>query len=108
MGSVCGTIKHVIDEEGVDMALVKVRYFRPFPRNDLNKICENFDAIAVIDRSTSPGQGAPVFTEVSSILKDKKIKSFIAGLGGRDIKVEHIKKISEDMLKKDGKEVWLL
>jgi len=108
MGSVCGTIRHVIDEENENIALIKIRCFRPFPKEDLIKACKNFEAIAVIDRSISPGQSAPVFTEVSSIIKDKKIKSFIAGLGGRDVKIEHIQKISENMSKTSEKEEWLL
>jgi pyruvate ferredoxin oxidoreductase alpha subunit len=56
-------------------------------------------AIAVLDRSSSPGAfGAPLFTEIRSALYDHEerppIVNYVYGLGGRDIMVEHFKDIA--------------
>jgi len=117
MGSVCGTIKHYIDNFDKELGLIKISVFRPFPSKELRNALKPFKQIGIIDRAISPGQTAPLFTEIKShIEKDKKnkeeknIKSFIAGLGGRDVNLNHIKKLSKELekTKEKDKEVWLL
>lgn len=100
MGSVCGTIRTVIDElrkKGKKVGLIKVKCFRPFPKAEIKKACNNnkkLKGIAVIDRDISLGNAGALFTEIKSELKDSiKINNFIMGLGGKDIKQEDIIKI---------------
>jgi len=104
MGSAVGTARVVSDEEK-DFGVIKLKCFRPFPNEELKKVCKDVKEIAVIDRSLSFGQDSAVYTEVKKCLPNKKISGFVAGLGGRDITRKTIK----DAVKQIGKEgqIWL-
>ena len=101
MGSVCGTIKEVIDElrkKGKKVGLLKIIAFRPFPASLVYETLKNVPKVGVIDRALSLGSFAPLAAEVKATFfgkakKPKAISSFIVGLGGRDITKESIKEI---------------
>jgi pyruvate ferredoxin oxidoreductase alpha subunit len=101
MGSVCGTIKDVIDElraKGKKFGLLKIVSFRPFPAQAIYEALKNVPKVAVVDRAVSLGSYAPVAADVKSAFFGKKkapkvISSFIVGLGGRDITKQSIKEI---------------
>lgn len=105
MSSAAGTCKDAIDElrdEGNKIGLLKLRVFRPFPHQKIAEALKKMEAVAVLDRSSSPGAfGAPVFTEIRSSLYDyeqrPKIVNYVYGLGGRDIQVEHFKQVAEKL-----------
>ncbi len=111
MGSVCSTIREMIDElraKKIKAGLVKIKSFRPFPYEDLKKILSGKD-IAVVDKDYSYGANAALFTEIKSMcLKSNKskIKSFVMGLGGKDVKKEDLKKIVK-MMKNKEEVVWI-
>ncbi len=113
MGSVCGTIRTVVDDfrgKGIKAGLIKVKSFRPFPEKDIKDAVKKLKGLAVIDRDISLGNNGALFTEVNSIIKSKDllIKGFIAGLGGRDITPEHIEKaINHAMKPGELNEEWL-
>jgi pyruvate ferredoxin oxidoreductase alpha subunit len=102
MSSAAGTGKDAVDElraEGKKIGLLKPRVFRPFPYRQIAEALKKMKAVAVLDRSSSPGAfGAPLFTEVRSALYDyekrPKLVNYVYGLGGRDIKVEHFKEVA--------------
>ncbi len=102
MSSAAGTCKDAIDElrdEGKKIGLLKPRVFRPFPHHLIAEALKNMAAVAVLDRSSSPGAfGAPLFTEIRSALFDyekrPKVVNYVYGLGGRDIKVDHFKDVA--------------
>lgn len=101
MGSVCGTIKEVIDElraKGKKIGLLKITSYRPFPAQAIYAALKNAQKVAVVDRALSIGSDAPLYSEIKAVFCDKKKKpqvfsSFIAGLGGRDITKDSIKEI---------------
>jgi len=105
MSSAAGTGKDAIDElraEGKKIGLLKPRVFRPFPHQQIAEALKKMTAVAVLDRSSAPGAfGAPLFTEIRSALYDyekrPKMVNYVYGLGGRDIKVEHFKEVSEKL-----------
>jgi len=102
MSSAAGTGKDAVDElrsEGKRIGLLKPRVFRPFPRVQIAEALKKTKAVAVLDRSSSPGAfGAPLFTEIRSALYDyekrPKLVNYVYGLGGRDIKGEHFKDVA--------------
>jgi len=102
MSSAAGTGKDAVDElraEGKRIGLLKPRVFRPFPHVRIAEALKKMKAVAVLDRSSSPGAfGAPLFTEIRSALYDyekrPKLVNYVYGLGGRDIKVEHFKEVA--------------
>lgn len=97
MGSVCGTIRCVIDEmrhEGIRAGMLRIRVFRPFPEEQAISMLSRMKAVAVIDKDVSLGQEGSLCSEIKASLYGKKtiVNGFIAGLGGRDITPDHIKK----------------
>ena len=101
MGSVCGTIKEVIDglrAKGKKIGLLKIITYRPFPSQAIYEALKGIPKVAVLDRALSLGSYAPLAGEIKAVFFGKKkkpqvISSFIAGLGGRDITRQSIKEI---------------
>ncbi len=110
MGSVCGTIKEVVDAQrakGKKVGLLRIITYRPFPYARVYEALKNVAKVAVLDKAVSLGAYAPVAVEVKAAFYGKKkspkiISSFVAGLGGRDITLETI---SEVFRRLTGKEV---
>lgn len=98
LGSTCGTAKEAVNtlrEKGKKVGLLKIRCFRPFPKEEIIKTLAPLRGVAVLDRSVSfGGFGGPVFTEIRSALYDAPSRPFMIdffyGLGGRDIYPEDI------------------
>ena len=103
IGSSAGTAKAAVEElraKGEKVGLVKLRVFRPFPGEELAKALAGVKAMAVLDKSEGfSGCGGPVFADTRSACygldKGPKIVNFIYGLGGRDVRVEHIASVYE-------------
>lgn len=101
MGSVCGTIKEVVDEQrakGKKVGLLRIIAYRPFPYARIYEALKDVPKVAVLDKSVSLGAYAPIAVEVKSTFFGKKkgpkvISSFVAGLGGRDITPETIHEV---------------
>ena len=97
MGSICSTIKDVVDElrdAGEKIGLVRVRVFRPFPTNQIYEAIKGASKIGVIDKNVSFSVGGVLTTEIRS-KTGLDASGFIVGLGGRDIKPSDIKEIIE-------------
>lgn len=95
MGSLCGTIKAVIDnmrKEGQKVGLLRVIAFRPFPKEDIYNAIKNADRVAVLDKNISLGIGGVLFNEIKAKM-DVDARGFILGLGGRDVSNEDIRNI---------------
>lgn len=109
MGSVCGTIKEVIDclrSKGKKAGLLKIISYRPFPYTEVFNALKDVPRIAVLDRALSLGASAPLAAEIKAAFFGKKkspkvISSFIAGLGGRDITPESVKEIFAKLTQKE-------
>jgi pyruvate/2-oxoacid:ferredoxin oxidoreductase alpha subunit len=100
--TITGTARTVIDEmreRGKKVGLLKIRFFRPFPFDDVKSVLLRAEKVAVIDRNISYGAGGIFFQEVKSALynesKKPPIFGFITGLGGRDVTPEIIREIIE-------------
>src|ERR671937_740342 len=79
-------------KEGHKIGLVRLKWFRPFPTEEIVKSLSRFKAVGVIDRDYSfgsPFYGGVLYNEIRSALYSKSkrpvIVGFIAGLGGREI-----------------------
>lgn len=97
MGSVSSQVKTVIGklrEEGLKIGLVSLRLFRPFPVKYLREFFKDKKNIIVFDREIGYGYEGVLAYELKAALYGLKdcpfIKGFIVGLGGRDVKNEHI------------------
>ncbi|ASJ13298.1 pyruvate ferredoxin oxidoreductase [Thermococcus thioreducens] len=104
MGSLMGTVKQAVDvlrDEGYKVGAAKVRWFRPFPKEELYELAKNVEGIAVLDRNYSFGMEGILFTEAKGALYNTNakpiMKNYIVGLGGRDFTVSDVRKIAENM-----------
>jgi pyruvate ferredoxin oxidoreductase alpha subunit len=108
-GSVCGTIKEVVDElrrKGKKVGLLRIISFRPFPYARVCQALKGAARVAVLDKAVSLGAYAPIAAEVRAAFSGKKkhpavISSFVAGLGGRDITLETIRQIFSGLTAKE-------
>ncbi|ADG13989.1 pyruvate flavodoxin/ferredoxin oxidoreductase domain protein [Methanocaldococcus infernus ME] len=109
MGSVCGTIKHYINNYDNKVGLIKVRTYRPFPKEEIRKVLEDFDKVGILDKNISFGMNMGALAiDCLTILKDKTICNYIVGLGGRDITIQNIKEIVENLRRaKKDKTEWI-
>jgi len=90
-------------EQGKKVGFVRLRWFRPFPTEDLTKALGRFRAVGVIDRDFSfgsPNLGGVVATEVRSALYTSKgpkppVLGFICGLGGREVTIPDVEKMAQ-------------
>jgi pyruvate ferredoxin oxidoreductase alpha subunit len=107
MGSTAGTIKFIVDQlraEGIKAGVLRLRAFRPLPVEDIQNALKNVKAVAVLDKSLSPGAlGAAVFNEVRNVFYDFRqrplITEYIYGLGGRDSSPRDFRRVFEDLLR---------
>lgn len=100
MGSVCGTARETIKKlraQGKKVGLAKLTVYRPFPKDELIKICKNAKVLAICERNISLGFGGAVFAEVCGVFANKETKplisDFIIGLGGRDVLIQDFETI---------------
>ena len=100
-GSASGNAKAVIDcarnEYGMKVGLIRERMFRPFPKEEMQRICAGKKAIGIIDRSICLGWNCGhLMQEMKAALfgmeNPPKLVNFIDGLASTDITIEHIEK----------------
>ena len=109
IGSAAGTAKDTIDmlrEKGIKAGLLKIRMFRPFPAEEIAEALKHVKVIACMDRTESyNGCCGPIGAEVKNGLYNANINiplvNYVYGLGGRDVTVESLTTVFEDLIKID-------
>jgi len=118
MGSVLGTMREAVDElKGeLNVGLLKLKCYRPFPKKEVLEALKDAKVIGVVEKDVTVGLGeGALFTDIKGMLYNSELRpkllGFVAGLGGRDITIDHIKqaaKLCERSLKGKVQEVtWL-
>lgn len=110
IGSAAGTAKDAIDrlrEEGRKAGLLKIRFFRPFPAEEIAAALSKVKVIGIMDRAESfSTQGGPLCAETMAALhragNTAKTVEYMYGLGGRDIKVEDFWQIFDELEEVDN------
>jgi pyruvate/2-oxoacid:ferredoxin oxidoreductase alpha subunit len=103
MGTASSTAHEVVDEyraKGKKVGLVKLRFWRPYPRDQLRKIAERVKAVGVYDRAISYGVGGPSFIEFRNAAYGLQVPTvdFITGLGGRDVSSDDVRLMFDRLL----------
>ncbi len=107
-GTIADTTNVAVDElraEGKKVGNLRIRVIRPYPKKEILEVVKGVKKLAVIDRNISPGYSGIFSQELKSALYnevDIPVRSYIAGLGGRDVKIEDIKDMANDALKNDA------
>jgi len=107
MGTLSTPVKVAIREmrqHGKKVGFVRIRWFRPFAAEELAKSLGRFKAIGVIDRDFSLGSpylSGVVATEIRTALyptaKRPPVIGFICGLGGREVHLADVHKMSDSI-----------
>lgn len=108
LGSIAGLVKEIVDklrEAGEKVGLLRLRYIRPFPNEEIAEAVQNAKAIAVLEKDISFGNEGTVYTNVNSALHKAGLKiptsNYIGGLGGKNISAEEIAAIYEELKQKN-------
>ncbi len=107
MGSVCGTIKHVMEKNNIkDVGLIRIKSYRPFPVKELQKSLKNIQSAAVLEKDISLGSAGALMADVK-YASNMPMTNIISGLGGRDITEKMVLESFE--YARSGKEglIWL-
>ena len=122
IGSTAETVEEVVERKrknGEKVGGIAIRMFRPFPKEEVVTALKNIKNIAVMDKVMDYSlNGGPLYKEVVSAIYDMKkcddkvnvdeknnrstninILNYIYGIGGRDIGVNDIEEIFEDISK---------
>ena len=126
IGSTAETVEEVVERKrknGEKVGGIAIRMFRPFPKEEIVTALKNIKNIAVMDKVMDYSlNGGPLYKEVVSAIYDMKkcddkvnvdeknnrstnsntninILNYIYGIGGRDIGVDDIEEIFEDISK---------
>ena len=110
MGTLSTPVKVAIRDmrkEGKKIGFVRLRWFRPFPAEALAKSLSRFQAVGVVDRDYSfgsPYMSGVVTTEVRTALYSAPgpkppVLGFICGLGGREVTLPDVMRMTESLYK---------
>ncbi|MCL4332435.1 MAG: pyruvate ferredoxin oxidoreductase [Candidatus Thermoplasmatota archaeon] len=98
-GALASTGKYVVSrlrERGKKVGLIRLRFFRPFPDEEILSATKGLRGVGVIDRSVTFGSSGATAIEVRAALYGKSetpVAGFVAGLGGRDVRIEDFEEI---------------
>jgi len=113
MGSLAAESRVAIDalrEEGTPVGLLRVRFFRPFPVDEMRELLAGRQNVMVIDRDFSYGMEGALFSEVKASMYGYATVpacNVIVGLGGRDVTNEQIRDLMESAMRGElGEVTW--
>ena len=105
MGTTASTVTAAVDrarEQGIKVGALRIRMFRPFPEAILQRSLASCTRIGVIDRDISLGHGGILWSEARGTAPPGAIvQSYMAGLGGGDVRPEHVLQILDDLRSRD-------
>ncbi len=114
MGASSGDAKvasNLLRKEGIKAGVLRLRVLRPFPSEEIAKILCNRKTVSIVERAFSPGIGNIVAHEIKSALYDAGakvfVKSYIAGLGGRDILPEDFVNVVKSTINGEKGKEWV-
>jgi len=103
MGAYSKNVEYIVKKlrrQGVKIGSIRLRYFRPFPTEELRKAVEGAKAIGVVDFSFSlgsPMHGSVLFNEIKAALYDMKTSPLLMDFifaGGREMTIAELEKVA--------------
>jgi pyruvate/2-oxoacid:ferredoxin oxidoreductase alpha subunit len=85
---------------GERVGMIKLKQFRPFPREELIRATARAQRVGVLDRNHSPGSGGIFWNEVATSLRNRPdliVQDYLVGLGGGDVTPAVIDGIFDDL-----------
>ncbi len=103
-GALSSNVRYAVKElreRGERVGFLRLIALRPFPTPIVRELLAGRKKVAVIDRDLSPGRGGAIAQEIKASLYGLSdappVYGYIIGLGGRDVQVEKILEIYEDL-----------
>ncbi|MBQ5562288.1 MAG: pyruvate ferredoxin oxidoreductase [Clostridia bacterium] len=104
LGSISGLVREIVDKlrtQGEKVGLLRIRYMRPFPNEEIAEAVKNAKSIGVLEKDISFGNEGTVYTNVNSALHKAGLNisasNYIGGLGGKNISPLEIEQIFEKL-----------
>jgi len=113
MGSMTTAARRAVDKlrgQGEKIGLLKLRFMRPFPKEEVIDVAEQVDSIGVVDRVVCHGTGGGMaFMDVKSALYNTDVrvpvKNYVTGLGGEDIPIDDLYMMGKKIIGNKGKKL---
>ena len=102
-GTVAGTLRDVVDSwrsRGERVGMIRIKMFRPFPREEVRALCADAQKIGVLDRNYGADIGGIFCQEVRAGLQgqgDKLVQSYLVGVGGGDVVPDMVHQVIADL-----------
>jgi len=111
LASECTMAADSMREQGLLTGVVGVRAYRPFPAEALARALARAETVAVFEKDVSYGYSGALATDLKAALFDNdlrpKFSSFVAGLGGRDVRPEQLAQAAADAAARDTAYGWI-
>ncbi|MCS7127801.1 MAG: pyruvate ferredoxin oxidoreductase [Sulfolobales archaeon] len=106
MGAWAGDAMEAVDtlrEQGYSIGVVRVRYTRPFPGEELYKALSSSKGVIVVERGVSFGSMGPMFLDIAgNMLKYSRklpyMRNVIAGVGGVNVTYKDFEYIAKETI----------
>lgn len=106
MGVISAAVDAAVDAaraRGERVGSLRVHAFRPFPARQLAEAFRGARRIAVLDRNVSLGFGGVLWGEArGQAAPGTIVQGYMVGLGGGDVRVEHVDAILADLTSRDA------
>jgi pyruvate/2-oxoacid:ferredoxin oxidoreductase alpha subunit len=113
-GAMTSNVRQAVKElrdRGVKAGLLRMVAFRPFPVAEVRHLLAGRTKVAVLDRNMSPGHSGVFAEEIRSALAGQPdsppVYGYVVGLGGRDVRVETVFEVAEDLQARETPELAL-
>jgi pyruvate/2-oxoacid:ferredoxin oxidoreductase alpha subunit len=110
-GAMTSNVRYAVKllrERGIKVGLLRLVAFRPFPFEEVSRLLAGRVKVAVLDRNMSPGHSGIFAQEVRAALSlvrpPTDVYGYVLGIGGRDIRVENVIEVVEDLVVREQSE----
>lgn len=96
LGSIVGTIREAVlqQKENRKIGIIAITSFRPFPYQEIFKLCQRAKKIIVLEKVASSGPFGPLGQDILAAgINAEKVKGVSVGLGGEDVSAKKINEI---------------
>ncbi|MBU1493229.1 MAG: pyruvate ferredoxin oxidoreductase, partial [Actinobacteria bacterium] len=109
-GAMSSNVRYAVTllrERGIKAGMVRLVAFRPFPFEPIRRLLEG-RKVAVLDRNMSSGHSGIFAQEIRSALSlgaaPTRVFGYVLGIGGRDIRVETVLEVADDLMSREEPE----
>lgn len=98
---------------GLRIGVVGVRAYRPFPAQALTDALNRVKTISIFEKDVSYGYAGALACDLKAALFDAeleqlpKVRSFVAGLGGRDVKADQLVETATSAILGEAAPTWI-